>query len=108
MKVETHPEVLQRQVFEGAEDAAEDLLDAARASAPVLTGEYRDSLQITGIGSLGDTRTFRIGSPLPQARAVEFGANVGHRVGPHMRGVGHLDDAVMQWPRLMTSRLRSR
>src|SRR5215212_3670288 len=66
--------------------ALEAVANAARARAPKRSGEYAASIRATeGIG-LGTHLTGSVGSHLPQAGAVERGANVGARRGPHMRG----------------------
>lgn len=50
------------------------VLDRARDTAPVATGAYRDSLQMTD--GTTDRAVVNIGSPLPYATRVE--ASTGH------------------------------
>ena len=82
--------------------AQQTLRDAtAFAREHTQTGEYVSSLQLGAINRTGNGLTVRIGSPLPQARAVELGADVGPRRGPHMKGQGSIGKAVEQFPRQM-------
>src|SRR5688572_29008167 len=55
--------------------------EISRTRAPRRTVEYAGSITFTADGLNG-----QVGSRLPQAGAVERGANVGPRRGPHMRG----------------------
>ena len=68
------------------EDALEATANRARATALRRTGEYQASIRATSSG---------VGSPLPQAGAVERGANVGARKGPHMRGRASIRPAAV-------------
>lgn len=101
MRITTDYAPLFGKVERSFEGAADDTLAEARATAPRRSGEYAGSLERRGSG-LSST----IGSPLPQAGAVERGADVGPRRGPHMGPVGTLREAGDRFPERMTSRLR--
>jgi hypothetical protein len=81
--------------------ALADVLADARTNAPKRTGQFASSLQARRTGANGG-----LTSGLAQAGAVERGANVGPRRGPHMRGSHVMVDAGRKWPDRMTARLR--
>jgi hypothetical protein len=58
-------------------------------------------------GAPGAVLTAVLTSPLARAGAVEFGANVGPRRGPHMGGAFTTSRAVDKYPLHMAERLRS-
>ena len=93
MKVKTNPSPLYTHATEAFYAAAEDTLQYARvATAPVVSGAYRDSLKVkrrTRTSKKGETRlTATIGSNLPYAGALDRGAGP-HRgwqyQGPHIQ-----------------------
>lgn len=69
------------------ESAVDKTLDDHRSGARRVTGEYAASLRATR-----DGLTARIGSDLPRAAAMRFGADVGARRGPHHGPVDTYDD----------------
>lgn len=81
--------------------ALEATRDEAIANAPRQSGEYAASLQTHRNGEHG-----AVYSNLPQAGAVERGANVGDRRGPHMAGAHSVRDAGRHFPQHMTEALR--
>jgi hypothetical protein len=102
MIVESFPQVLFEKAERAHDAAVDDALAHAQATAPRLTGEYADSIEARGEGS-----SSVIGSPLPQAGAVERGANVGPgRRGPHMGPVGTLSQIGGVYIASMTNHLR--
>ncbi len=94
-----------RKLVERSEQATraafDDVLDRRRADAPRLTGQYAASLTMSVDGLRAS-----IGSPLPQAHAVERGADVGPRRGPHMGPVGTLAKAGADFRDAMPRHLR--
>jgi len=85
-----------------AHDAAlEDIRQEAAANAPKQTGEFAASIQASRSGEHGSLYT-----GLPQGGAVERGANVGARKGPHMTGSHVMADAGAHFPDKMYARLR--
>lgn len=88
MKLTLHHEVLYDRIDRAIEQAFDDWHAEAQAEAPRLTGEYAASLELTRTGK----HAAAIGSSLPQAWAIEKGANVGDRRGPHHGPVGTLAD----------------
>lgn len=105
MRVESYPEVLLDKTERGFEAAVGETLDRAVANAPRRTGEYAASLRRSATET-GTVLRARIGSPLPQAGAVELGADVGPRRGPHMEGSLAIRRAIEQYPDAVTRRLR--
>ena len=75
------PRFFVRKVTSAHEAGLQAVASASRQRAPRRTGEYAGSITYSASGLRG-----QVGSRLPQAGAVERGANVGARVGPHMRG----------------------
>lgn len=86
---------------EAHDRALERTRQQAVATAPRRSGEYAASLQQQRTGTKG-----AIYSALPQAGAVERGANVGPRRGPHMRGSHTIARAGEQFPQHMSEALR--
>ena len=84
--------------------AAEDVLVDARTGAPHLTGAYAASLALNSAELAADP-TATIASGLRRGPAVEFGANVGTRRGPHMSGSHSVTRAVARFGERMTARL---
>jgi hypothetical protein len=84
------------------EAASQEIVEIARVRAPRRTSQYAGSLRadVDGLSA-------SIGSPLPQAGAVERGANVGRRRGPHMRGQASVRPAAQQYGHAFTERMRS-
>ena len=82
--------------------AVDDTLEAHRATVTVDSGEYAASLERSR-ASAGNEAS--IGSRLPRARAMRYGANVGPRRGPHHGPVDTFDDGEVFLER-MTDRLR--
>jgi len=87
VKVTTDYTPIERRIQSGHERAVADTLAAHRADVTRVTGEYAASLQASTDGLKS-----RIGSPLPRALAMRFGANVGARRGPHHGPVDTFDD----------------
>jgi hypothetical protein len=106
VKFESHHDVLLRRVEDAHEHSTVRVLDLARANAHKVSGEHGASLRATAPSSDVGRLTSRIGSPLPQAGAVERGANVGPRRGPHMKGAHAIERAGEQYPTFMTDELR--
>ncbi len=100
MRPTTDYQPLFRRVDDAVEGAVRDTLEEHRGSVPRRTEQYAGSLTSTVSGDEG-----RIGSPLPQARAMRFGANVGPRRGPHHGPVDTFDDGSTFIDR-MNDRLR--
>lgn len=94
---------LHRQLDEAARGGLEDTRADAAAEAPRLTGEYASNFQSTYNPEDG---TGAVYNPLPQAGAVERGANVGPRRGPHMAGSHTLRTVGPRWLDHTTRRLR--
>lgn len=105
MRVESFPEVLLDKTERGFEAAVDETLERAAGYAPRLSGEYAASLR-RSTTETGPMLRAQIGSPLPQAGAVERGADVGPRRGPHMRGAFAIGRAIEQYPDAVTRRLR--
>jgi hypothetical protein len=84
--------LLERKVAAANAGALEDVAGAARQAARRRTGEYAGSIRAVADGTSGGS----VGSPLPQAGAVERGANVGPRRGPHMSGRPAIRPAALQ------------
>jgi hypothetical protein len=59
--------------------------DQVRGAVAHRTGRYAASL-IVSFERTGSVSRVRVSSPLPYGGALEYGANVGPRRGPHMRG----------------------
>lgn len=96
--------VIQRRVERAHRAALEDVARIAAAQAPRRTGEYAGSIHAYP----GEGATGRVGSPLARAGAVERGANVGPRRGPHMRGQPSVRPAAIQnYRRAFASRMQS-
>jgi hypothetical protein len=89
----------------GLERAHDQALERTRAravgDAPRRTGEFAASLQTHRSGTVGS-----VYSDLPQAGAVERGANVGPRRGPHMAGAHVIARAGEHFPEHMAEALR--
>lgn len=102
MKFDDRSYILIDRTARAAQVAFRDVLERRRGDAPRLTGEYASSLELR---SHGNEAT--IGSPLPQAGAVERGANVGARRGPHMGPVGTLSRAGEDFLQAMPRALRT-
>lgn len=101
MRLTTDYSPIEDRVQRGHDRAVRGVLDDHRQQAPSLSGEYAASLQARGSGL-----TARIGSPLPQARALRQGANVGSRQGPHHGPVDTFNDGqayVERMPRELRS-----
>ncbi len=81
--------------------ALEQMAEQARAEAPHRSGEYAASLETTLEGDHG-----ALFSRLPQAGAVERGADVGPRRGPHMAGSHTIVRAGATFADRMTRQLR--
>jgi hypothetical protein len=106
MRVESHPEVLLDHSQRAYEAATGDTLTDAVNGAPRRTGEYAGTLRL-GPMTQGDRLSTSIGSPLPQAGAVEHGVDVGPgQRGPHMAGAHSTAAAVAHFSDYMTRRLR--
>lgn len=109
MKIQTNYQPLFASVDRSFREAAGDTLQIARAEASrhSRTGQHAASLRMSSVsGAGGERQTVRIGSSLEQARAVEIGADVGPRRGPHMQGIRALQTAAGKFPEHMTRRLR--
>lgn len=74
----------------------EAVASTAQGRARRRTGEYAASIRASSGGPVGDRMIGHVGSPLPQAGAVERGANVGPRRGPHMRGSPSIRPAAIE------------
>lgn len=100
---------LGRRARAAHEAALQAVAQGARTRARRRTGEYAGSIRATvPPGTLGDRFTGSVGSPLPQAGAVERGANVGPRKGPHMRGQPSIRPAaVALYGRAFAARMRA-
>lgn len=85
--------------------ATDDVLADARMTAPRRTGAYAASLERIDTET-PDGVVSRIGSRRPEAPAIENGADVGDRQGPHMAPAGTLARAGRRYPEHMTRRLR--
>jgi hypothetical protein len=88
--------------------ATEDTLRDAQAEAArhSRTGEHAASLAVTSPAGSTDQMSVSLGSPLPQARALERGADVGPRRGPHMKGIHAVSAAAERFPEHMTRRMQ--
>lgn len=108
MTVVTYWNVLRDRTRRGFEQTLPDLVADARreAQSHSRTGEYAASLRHGRVAGFGDRFRARIGSPLVQAGAVERGADVGPRKGPHMRGLNILVTAMESYPDRLANRLR--
>lgn len=104
MKVEPNAEGVAR--LHARNDAAakgglEDVRDELANQSARRSGEYAGSLRVDYADGHGV-----LYSPLPQAGAVERGADVGPRRGPHMRGQHLIARLGPTWPAKVTARLR--
>lgn len=90
-----------RGLEEAHDRALERMRQRAQAEAPRRTGEYAANMQVAR-----NERTGALFNPLPQAGAVERGADVGPRRGPHMRGAGTIRRAGAEFPAHMSEALR--
>jgi hypothetical protein len=82
---------IERRIEAAHAAGLEAVAEAARGRAPHRSGEYAASIKASAEGLSGHVR-----SPLPQAGAVERGANVGPRRGPHMRGQPSIRPAALE------------
>lgn len=108
MKVETNQagvDQLHRQLDDAGARGMEDVRAEIQTRAPRVTGEYAGSFVVTTSVD-GSVSHHAVASQLPQAGAVERGADVGPRRGPHMAGSFTVRDAGARWPDHVTRRLR--
>lgn len=70
------------RVKEALAEALEKTAEVASANAALRTGEYASTIRAVHDGENGGA----IGSDHPGATAIERGADVGRRRGPHMEG----------------------
>lgn len=101
------PDQAGRQAIHDAQDRAHDIaLEKSRqqavAEAPKRTGEFAAHIQSARFGQQGG-----LFNDLPQAGAVERGANVGPRRGPHMKGSHVIARAGEAWGDHFLEALRS-
>lgn len=84
------PRFLQERLEVAHAAALEASAQVARQRAPRRTGEYAGSIDAIVSGLVG-----RVGSSLVRATAIERGADVGPRRGPHMAGQPTVRPAVL-------------
>ena len=106
MKVESDP----RPLLDHVEHSARASIDDVQADA-VRTARRRSGRHAAGIQQrvevLGDRIDGAVGGTVPYAGALERGADVGPRRGPHMEGDHAIRDAGDRFLEHMTNRLRS-
>lgn len=90
MRLSTDPGVLIDHAERSFDAAVEETVERVRADAPVLTGDYRAKFSARTGQTAGGSLTARIGNSHPGTRAIELGADVGPRRGPHMKAAGSL------------------
>jgi len=86
------------------EDASGVTFESVVENAPVLTGDYKSKFVIR-LGLSRPGHVARIGSLHAGVAAIEYGAFVGNRRGPHMKRVGNLRNSADAYVDYMTDSL---
>lgn len=122
MKLDAHPEVIERDVaaafIVGLDDAVED----ARGRAPHKSGKYAASIQHSAPTATATGYVATIGATVSSARAKELGAYIVPKRAKHLafdagQGFRQVDavrlparpvirKTVNNWPKIMTAALR--
>ena len=98
---------LEPRIQRGVEQRAVPLFrDELRTSVPRATGEFANTLVVSFSKEPGRSRV-KVASPLRRGFALEIGANVGARRGPHMRGQHRIERTMRdRWGGVVSQALR--
>jgi hypothetical protein len=91
----------------GFRDAMEDRAQAAQAAAPRRSGRYAASIRAE-VRQAGDQWQGSLSAGVPYAGALEHGANVGPRRGPHMKAEPTIGPAMAGFGDVLAAKLRER
>ncbi len=88
---------LMRREREAMDRSMESFVSDLGMRVPRLTGTYADSLRASTSTDAEGNLISTISSPLARGLALEWGAHVGPRPGPHMTGSHAIRDALPVW-----------
>jgi hypothetical protein len=105
--VTTNLEPLLADLDAGFRETLEDRARAAQALAPRRSGRYAAGIRATSTSSI-DGPSGAISADVPYAGALEHGADVGDRRGPHMAGQHPIGRAMESFGDVLEQKLKER